>query len=51
MLLEIGIKELAKRTGMSERTLRSRSNSGRLPRRGDRMRLLAVIAGVAAAPS
>ena len=35
-LRAIGASELARRTGMSERTLRSRLNSGRLPRRADR---------------
>jgi hypothetical protein len=35
-LRAIGVKELARRTGMSERTLRSRVNLARLPRDADR---------------
>lgn len=35
-LREIGVPELARLTGMSPRTLRSRINSGRLPRLADR---------------
>lgn len=41
-LRAIGSKELARRTGMSERTLRSRLNQGRLPRRADRDQLLSI---------
>jgi DNA-binding transcriptional ArsR family regulator len=39
-LRAIGVTELARRTGMSERTLRSRLNAGRLPRQHDRARLI-----------
>lgn len=42
-LREIGVKELARRTGMSERTLRSNLNSRRLPRREARTRLHAAL--------
>lgn len=40
-LQAIGVAELARRTGMSERTLRSRLNSGRLPREPTRGELIA----------
>jgi hypothetical protein len=38
-LREIGVGELARLTGMSERTLRSRLNSGRVPHPRERVRL------------
>jgi hypothetical protein len=41
-LRSLGSRRLAESTGMSMRTLRSRLNSGRLPRRPDRKRLIAV---------
>jgi hypothetical protein len=41
-LRALGVKELAKRTGMSERTLRSRLNSGRMPHPRDRAILIRV---------
>lgn len=47
-LRAIGVKELARWTGMSERTLRSRLNSGRLPHRDARKKLLAVVAAAIA---
>ena len=50
LLRAIGVKDLAKRTGMSERTLRSRLNSGRMPRMEDR-RVLQRIATEAAGGS
>ncbi|MDQ3690968.1 MAG: hypothetical protein M3406_13235 [Chloroflexota bacterium] len=40
----IGAIELARRTGMSARTMRSRLNSGRMPRKRDRQRLLELAA-------
>jgi hypothetical protein len=44
-LRAIGVPELARRTGMPERTLRSRLNSERLPHSADRMCLLRIALG------
>ena len=44
-LRAIGVRELARLTGMSERTLRSRLNSRRMPHPKDRRRLMGIAAG------
>jgi len=49
LLRAIGVKELVRLTGMPERTIRSRLNSGRLPRAWDRAILLRVAASATAA--
>lgn len=46
VLRTIGVPELARRTGMSERTLRSRLNSGRMPHPCDRQRLVKIARGL-----
>lgn len=45
-LRAIGVRDLARQTGMSERTLRSRLNSGRVPHPKDRRRLMAIAARI-----